>query len=63
MAESKLPLVLSLLGNDDNDVSSAVISFVHEYLLVLKTLPRLSDTETQFVKVTLSWFLLHRLMN
>lgn len=51
MAEAKLPLVLSLLGNEDNEVSSAVIPFVHQYLLVLKTLPRLSDTETQFVKV------------
>ncbi|XP_059146732.1 exportin-T-like isoform X2 [Physella acuta] len=43
--ESKLPYMLRFLGDEDDDVSSAVIEFATEYIAMLKTLPSMNASQ------------------
>ncbi|KAJ8249585.1 hypothetical protein COCON_G00228010 [Conger conger] len=43
--EAKVPLTLSLLAHEDDDISSNVVGFCYDYLHVLKQLPVLSDQQ------------------
>ena len=47
--EGKLPLMLTMLRNDDDDVSAAVATLAHDYLTVLKQLCPLNDIQKEFV--------------
>ena len=49
--EAKVPLVMELLGNEDDDVSGAVTMATHDYLSLLRQLPQLSGRQKQLVKV------------
>ena len=50
--EGKLPMMLKLLRNDDDDVSAAVATLAHDYLAVLKQLCPLNAMQKEFVLVS-----------
>uniref|UniRef100_A0A0B6ZHY5 Exportin-T n=1 Tax=Arion vulgaris TaxID=1028688 RepID=A0A0B6ZHY5_9EUPU len=43
--EDKIPLMLRFLGDEDDDVSSAVIEFATEYIATVKSMSSLSDAQ------------------
>ncbi|XP_064605610.1 exportin-T-like isoform X2 [Liolophura sinensis] len=45
--ENKVPLLLTFLGDEDDDVSSAVISFAQDYINVLKQMNPISPTQRE----------------
>ncbi len=47
---NKIPLMLKFLANEDDDVSSAVGKFSHDWLTLLKTMKPLDNTLKQSVK-------------
>ena len=49
--ENKLPMMLTLLGNGDDDISASVTQFAHDYLGLLKQLSKLSDQQKATVQV------------
>ncbi len=50
--ERKVTLMLTLLAHSDDDISSSVAPFAHDYLGLLKTLPSLSAQQAANVQVT-----------
>ena len=49
--EAKVPLMLQYLANEDDDVSSAVSKFAHDYLSLLKQIKLVSSKQKENVKV------------
>ncbi|XP_071784413.1 exportin-T-like [Asterias amurensis] len=48
--ESKLPLMFDFLGHEDDDISLAVTGFAHDYIGVLKQIPKISPTQMSFME-------------
>lgn len=51
--ESKVPLMLQLLVNEDDDISSNIIGFCYEYLHILKQLVLLSEQQKANVEAVM----------
>ena len=51
--EGKVPYMLRFLGNEDDDVSSAVVEFASEYIAMMKTLPSMSEVQKKHIEVRL----------
>lgn len=49
--EEKVPLMFRFLGDEDDDVSGAVIPFVQEYIGVLKQLKQMLPKHREHVEV------------
>lgn len=52
--ENKVPLLLTFLGDEDDDVSSAVISFAQDYINVLKQMNPISPTQRENMEVRIT---------
>lgn len=52
--EAKVPYMLCFLGNEDDDVSSAVIDFATEYIATIKTMPSMSEVQKKHIEVGLT---------
>ncbi|ELU12326.1 hypothetical protein CAPTEDRAFT_150306 [Capitella teleta] len=50
MLEAKVPLMLTFLGHEDDDVSGAVAEFAHDYITVLKQVSPLQPHQRDNVK-------------
>lgn len=48
--EGKVPYMLRFLGNEDDDVSSAVIDFASEYIAMMKTLPSMNEGQKKHIE-------------
>ncbi|KAK3738804.1 hypothetical protein RRG08_035683 [Elysia crispata] len=48
--EGKVPYMLRFLGNEDDDVSSAVVEFASEYIAMMKTLPSMSEVQKKHIE-------------
>ena len=51
--------MLKLLCNDDDDVSSTVVPFAHDYVSFLKQIVPLDNKQKTVIKVTLVYNLLN----
>ena len=51
--EGKIPYMLQFLGNEDDDVSSAVVDFASEYIAMMKSLPSMSEGQKKHIEVRL----------
>lgn len=49
--ETKIPYMLRFLGDEDDDVSSAVIEFATEYIATIKTMPVMSEVQKKHIEV------------
>ena len=56
--QPKLPIMLKLLCNDDDDVSSTVVPFAHDYVSFLKQIVPLDNKQMTVIKVTFLYNLL-----
>ncbi|XP_013382049.1 exportin-T [Lingula anatina] len=48
--EHKVPLMFRFLGDEDDDVSGAIITFAHDYISVLKQVKTLSEKQRQNIE-------------
>ncbi|BFZ08391.1 hypothetical protein BsWGS_11430 [Bradybaena similaris] len=48
--ETKIPYMLRFLGDEDDDVSSAVIDFATEYIATIKTMPIMSEVQKKHIE-------------
>lgn len=49
--EEKVPLMFRFLGDEDDDVSAAVIPFVQEYIGILKQMKQISPKHREHIEV------------
>ena len=55
--EAKIPYMLRFLGDEDDDVSEAVMEFANEYIAMIKALPSMSQGQKKHIEVCFSFFL------
>ncbi|GFO01906.1 exportin-t-like [Plakobranchus ocellatus] len=48
--EAKIPFMLRFLGDEDDDVSNAVIDFAIEYIAMMKTLPAITEGQKKHIE-------------
>ncbi|XP_035825468.1 exportin-T isoform X2 [Aplysia californica] len=48
--ESKVPYMLRFLGDEDDDVSAAVLEFATEYIAMIKTMPSMSTVQKKHIE-------------
>ncbi|CAG5117342.1 unnamed protein product, partial [Candidula unifasciata] len=48
--EAKIPYMLRFLGDEDDDVSIAVIDFATEYIATVKTMPAMSEVQKKHIE-------------